>query len=338
MKVAGAWVGLGLGDSSEEVRRLKAHIRRKFSYAANLADTPLFDQPMVEVVAEMQRRYTAAGQLPAGSYTPGVVNVETKVVCGFITRPVRPDRRPVLFTVCGTGVPWWVGPDADTARALEQFYLWAPVGYPAVAVPMGPSITAGRQELANLMHKHRERILSHGCALAGYSQGALIISEFWENDCKPSTAPMNWAKHTIRKAVTWGNPMRELGKAWPDAGGPPSPPSHSGVTPVLMRSTPDWWRDYAHRGDLYTDSPADESGENRTAIWQVIRNGSMIKGPDSLLRQVLELGGIVKDASQIAEATGIAKAMIDALTFFGQRTAPHLSYSITEAIDYLKAA
>lgn len=338
MRIGGAWVGLGLGDSSDEIRRLKAHLRRKFGYASALADTGLFDQQMVDLIVEMQRRYNAAGQLPTGKYTPGIVNVETKYVCGFLPRPPRADTRPVLFTCCGTGVPWWVGPDAETARAVEDRYLWQPIGYAAQAVPMGPSIQQGRDELYVQMTKWRDRITTAGCALAGYSQGAIVVAEAFEYEIKPETGRLHWAKPFLTKAVTWGNPMREKGKAWADAGGATSPADHQGVTTVLMQGTPDWWRNYCHAGDLYCDVPDDESGENRTAIWQMIRDGNMISGPDSLLRQLMELGGIVQDSTQIAEATGMFKAMIDALMFFGAGTGPHVNYSPTAAINYLRAA
>jgi hypothetical protein len=39
VKIAGAWVGWGLGDTSEEIRKFKAFMRAKFSYAKTLADT-----------------------------------------------------------------------------------------------------------------------------------------------------------------------------------------------------------------------------------------------------------------------------------------------------------
>lgn len=337
MKIGGAYVGLGIGDASDEVRKLKAHMRRKFSYAKNLADTSVFDQQMVDAVVEMQKRYAAAGQLAAGKYTPGIVNAETKYVCGFLPRPPKADTRPILITVCGTGVPWWVGPDADTARAVEYKYRWQPVGYPAQAVPMGPSIQAARDETFVQMTKWRSQIEKHGCAWAGYSQGALALSESWTYEVLPANGRLHWALPFIRKGVFWGNPMRPRGDVAPDAGGSPSPPANGGVTQVLMPATP-IFRQYAHRGDLYADVPPDESGENRTAIWQLIRSGDIMSGPDSLLNQFLELAGMVQDGNQISEATGMFKAMIDALQFFGAQTGPHINYSTAEAIDYLKAA
>jgi hypothetical protein len=202
---------------------------------------------------------------------------------------------------------------------------------------MGPSITAGKDELKRLMYQHRTQIEEYGFALAGYSQGAIVIAETWENDIKPSGGGLHWAFPHAVKAVAWGNPSREKGKVHSDVGAPTSPKDHQGVTGTLMVDTPDWWRNYAHVGDLYSDCPDDESGENRTAIWQIIRSGNMFKGPDSLLRQVLELTGAVQDSSQLIEVTGMVKAMLDALVFFAKQTGPHINYSPAEAIAYLRS-
>ncbi len=338
MRVGGQYVGIGIGDAGEEPRRIKAFLRTKFSYARHLNDSPIYDQATVEVVIEAQRRYEASGKLKAGKYTPGIINYATKVVLGLVPPPVKRDERPVLFSVCGTGVPWWVGPDAETARAVEDQYRWQPIGYAARAIPMGPSISEGKAELENQFNIHREQLLRCGAAILGYSQGAIVISETWEEQIKPKGGRLHWAKDKITKACAWGNPSREVGKVWPDIGGKISPNKHGGVTGNLMVDTPNWWRNYAHAGDLYADNPVnDESGENRTAIWQLIRDGDIMTGPDSLLRQMLELGGLVKDADMISETTGMVKAMLDALVFFGKQTGPHVNYSPAEAIAYLRS-
>lgn len=70
MRIGSQWVGIGLGDSSEEVRKIKDFMRKKFSYARDLENTTSFDQPMLEAVIEMQRRYNASGKLKTGKYTP----------------------------------------------------------------------------------------------------------------------------------------------------------------------------------------------------------------------------------------------------------------------------
>ncbi|OBF14378.1 hypothetical protein [Mycolicibacterium conceptionense] len=337
MRIGGDYVGLGLGDSSDEVRKIKAFMRRKFSYAASLADTELYDEAMTAVVAEMQTRYNMAGQLASGLYISGVINAETKYVMGYLKRPVV-DNRPLLITVCGTGVPWWVGPDADTARALESDYFWQPVGYPAAPFPMGKSITAAIDEChvqfnrTDIGFQHRERIETHGLALAGYSQGAVAISELWENHIKPEGGTLHWAKPYLTKAVTWGNPNREKGKVYPDFGGSPMASLTSqGVSSTGMRDTPDWWRNYAHTGDLYACAEPGDAQQDKNAIWAIVRDLNVFTGPDSLLAQVIELAEM-----PIPRTIAAFKALIDAGMFFAKQTGPHVDYNPQPAIDYLR--
>lgn len=337
--IGGKWVGLGLGDASDEVGKIRDFMRRKFSYAKGLPDTrkliegrqvPLFDAPMAEAVLRMQRAYVSEGKL-ASELATGYVNTATKVVMGYL-KATTVDIRPVLFTVCGTGVPWWVGPDADTARAVENLYKWQPIGYPAAPFPMGRSITAGKTELRNQMQIHRAQIERNGFAFAAYSQGAVVASEVWEQDIK--VGPLNWAHKHFRKAVTWGNPSREQGKAWPDPGGKIAPPHTSGVAhpSERMKDTPANWRDYAHDGDLYTTGTNDASGQDKTAIWRIIRGEKFFIGPDTLLEQFLEI-----TQSPISGAYGAFDAFLDAGMFIVKRTTPHLNYHIGPAIEFLRS-
>lgn len=341
--LGGKWVGLGLGDVDPEVGKIRAFMRRKFaSYAGNLPETvspsgvPVFDEAMTAATLTMQRVYAAQGKLKP-ELVNGYIGASTKVAMGYLAA-TSIDIRPVLFTVCGTGVPWWVGPDADTARALGDRYLWQPIGYPAAPTPMGPSIANGRAETINQFNIHRNQVILNGAALAGYSQGACVTSEIWENDIKPAAGALNWAKPHIRKAVTWGNPDREQGKVWPDfaAGQEVAPANTSGVTGTLMVDTPDWWRNYAHKGDLYAaggdGTPGSAASQDKTAIWQIIRGTKVFSGPDSLLAQFLEIA-----QQPIPGAIGAFKAMLDAGMFFGGGLTQHTSYNVQPAIDYLRS-
>ena len=330
MKIAGAWVGLGLGDSSEEIRKIKSFLRHKFSYAKALADTPDYDQHMVDIVYQMQAAYFVQGKL--AKKPTGIIDRATKVVCGYMAPPPPVDSRPVLLTVCGTGVPWWIGPDADTARAVEDRYKWQPIGYPAQPFPMNQSAQAGRQELCNQFELHRERVEKYGAALIGYSQGAIVTAECWEFDIKPESGRLHWAKDHVLKAITFGNPMREAGHVWADPGADPAPVTSHGIADQLQQDTPSWWRNYAHKGDLYTDCEG-QSGEDKTAIYKIIMGTRVFKGPDNLLAQFLELA-----QDPIPEATGMFKAVIDAGMFFIHQTGPHINYNPQPAIDYLRAA
>lgn len=327
MKIAGAWVGLGVGDSSEEIRKIKAFLRKKFSYAKDIADTPDYDNAMFDLVYRIQMAYNNQGKLHAPT---GIIDVATKIACGYMPPPPPVDSRPMLFTVCGTGVPWWVGPDADTARAVEDKYKWQPIGYPAQPFPMNPSAQAGRDELCSQFEQWRPRVEKYGAAMIGYSQGAIVTSECWEFDIKPENGRLHWAKPHMKKAVTFGNPMREAGRAFHDAGGDMAGGQSHGIADQLMVDTPSWWRNYAHRGDLYTDCEG-QSGEDKTAIYKIVMGVRVLDGPDNILEQFCELA-----QNPIPEGIAMLQAILDAGMFFVQGTGPHINYSPTAAIDFLR--
>lgn len=335
MFIAGKWVGLGLGDVSPEVRKIKDFMRRMYrSYAGHLADTELYDREMTDVVYVMQGKLRDAGKLPA-ELVNGIIGATTKVAMGYL-KATTVDIRPMLFTVCGTAVPWWVGPDADTARAVENQYKWQPIGYPAQAFPMGPSINDGKQKLRDQFYVHRTQIESNGFAMASYSQGAVVASEVWQQDIKPLNGSLHWAYEHFRKAVTWGNPSREMNRAWDDNSSEEVAPANtSGVAYVddRLKDTHPAWRDYAHKRDLYTTGSNDAAGQDKTAIWRIVRGEKYFIGPDTLLEQFLEVA-----QQPLVGAIGAFKAMLDAGMFFGRGMTPHMNYNIGPAIDYLRAA
>lgn len=340
--IGGKWVGLGLGDADPEVGKIRDFMKRKFrSYAGNLPDTtiwvngvekPYFDAPMTEATLTMQRAYVAAGRLKP-ELANGYIGASTKVVMGYLYAPSI-DLRPMLFTVCGTGVPWWVGPDADMARSLEPLYKWQPIGYPATPFPMGKSITEGKNELRNQLNIHRAQIERNGYVLAGYSQGAIVTSEVWMQNIK--SGDFAWAAPHLKKAVTWGNPARELGKVYDDfaPGQSTAPANTSGVAhpSERMKDTPPQWRDYAHKGDLYASCEQGASGQDKTAIWRIIRGEKFFIGPDTLLEQFLEV-----TTAPVPGAIGAFKAMWDAGMFFSKGLTPHTSYNPWTAADYLRS-
>lgn len=326
MKIGGAWVGWGLGDESEEIAKFKSYMRGKFSYAKSLTDDGRFDDATLTAVLDMQRRYVAAGKIGSAS---GIIDWRTKVASGFL-KPAQPvDSRPMLFTACGTGVPWWVGPDADVARAVESRWKWQPVGYPAAPFPMNPSVQAGRLELIRLFDLHRARIEKYGAGLIGYSQGAIVICETWLDDIAAETGRLRWAKGSILKAAAFGNPMREAGKVWADGGAPPASITSHGIADRLMVNTPTFFRDYAHAGDLYAEVEGD-AGEWKSSIYKVVMGARLMQGPDSILAQVLEL-----TQAPATEAIAAMQAILKAGMFFVKGTGPHVNYDARPAIAHL---
>lgn len=321
MIIGGQWVGLGLGDRDPEVARFKAFVRRKFQWVRDwqlpLDESDLFDETLTDIVIELQRRY----DMPQS----GIVNYALKIRSGFITPP--PTVKPMLYTVCGTGVPWWIGPDADVARACEDKYRWQPVGYRAAPFPMWPSITEGRDELVRLIDLYPGDI-----NLCGYSQGAVVVGQVWKHDILNPAGRLHHRLSDVRKVVTFGNPMREQGQYFPD-GRAPARPNSAGILEDRIENTPDWWRDYAHAGDLYTDCEMDDEGQYKRAIAKIIMGNNVFGGSDSIVAQIIELG-----LRPIPEAIAALKAVIDAGTFFGSGTRNHINYQTAPAIDYLRSA
>ena len=75
-----------------------------------------------------------------------------------------------------------------------------------------------------------------------------------------------------------------------------------------------------------------QSGENKTAIYKIVMGARIMQGPDSLLAQFLELS-----SAPAVESVGMFQAILDAGLFFLKSTGPHVNYSPTAAINYLRA-
>lgn len=327
-------------DNKDAIRLIRQKLHDKFQWARDMGVTPgnVFDEVTARAVYKFKANVFFPMDPDEQESGHGVANLATRKRLGSYPPPVGPDLRPILFTVCGTGVPWWVGPDADAARAVEHKWRWQPCGYPAATFPMGKSVATGREQLCVDIEKNRALIeqFNLDVAFMSYSQGAVIAAECWEYDIKPEGGRLHWLKPHLVKAVAFGNPMREKGKAFSDPGGAMVGPESYGIADRLMVDTPSWWRNYAHAGDLYTDVQG-ESGENKTAIYKIVMGQRMLSGPDSILMQVFELLGVKPDGGQAMEMLGMVRAIMDAGMFFIKRTGPHVNYGIGPAIDFLRA-
>lgn len=332
MKINGQWVGWGLGDNDPKIREIKLFLTKKFQWVRDarppLNDTNEYDAALVAVVMEMQRRY--------GMPASGVMNWATQAKCGFWKADIK--RLPIAMSVHGTGQadPFGPGLPADVCRHLhmQDKCRWQPIGnYPATAFPMWPSVMQGVAELALQV----ERYPLDDIWLVGYSQGAIVVSYYWSRYVQDPKGPHHHRFHdpakprsgTIKKVVTFGNPMREQGIAHWDNTQNPIRRSSGGILEDRLVNTPTYWRDYAHQGDMYADCEFDDEGEYKRAICKIIMGNEVFTGTDSLLAQVLELG-----QQPTVEAIAMFKAIIDAGLFFGTGTRAHM-YDIRAAIDFL---
>lgn len=315
MIVNGLWY-LGPGDTSPEIRKIKAFMRTKFaSYAGALADTEVYDRQLFDVVSEMQRRY--------GIPVNGLIGYSTKVRMGYLT--VAPPTKPTLITVNGAAVDMWTGPQADIARAVEDLYYWQPIGYDSKPVPMAPGVAQARAEIGVQLDRHPGNI-----NIVAYSEGALAACKFYKYDLLAADGAYHHRLPDLKKVVMIGNPYRELNVVW-DVDGNPARSGTQGISDDRIVGTPSYWREIAHHGDIYAENTVDDTGEFKTSIYKAVQ-GQFIGGSDSLLHQMVELVG-----NPFGEGFAMAKAIVSGIGFAAAGTGPHVNYPVEAAIRYLRS-
>lgn len=237
MRVGDVYVGLGEGDVSPEIRKIKAFMRAKFrSYAGHLADTELFDLQMVDAVKEMQHRY----QIPV----TGWIAYGDKVRMGYLNAaPVVPPY--VGYAVPGTWGQWNIGPHCMAVNRFPERVQVQGVGYNTSAFinpdPRHSYVEAVQEGTAELLRlslpESRKKIIS------GYSMGAEVVARFlaqWPED----------RRDEIVGVITFGSPCRPPGatKLGPNPGG-------AGISGFY---TPEWARNrewsYTIDGDMYSEA------------------------------------------------------------------------------------
>lgn len=317
---------LQLGSSGPQVLAWQHIMRERFSGYAKAADGgPLrVDGYYGYDDRDVQREYEARTH----QLVDGQVSDHDLAALGVTSPNVG---LPVVLCAQGTGVTMWAGPPADIGRAMEQRQRgqFQPLGdWPASAFPMWPSIMAGvasAEVQARRWAGHEGRDLY----LCGYSQGAAVVSLLWKYSFADG-GPLADLRHRVKKAVTFGNPMREAGRVHHDGVGQPARRDAAGIMVDRLENTPSWWRDYAHAGDLYTNCELDDEGEFKRAICKIVMGNQWWSGRDNIIEQICELF-----ARPLHEGIAAAKAIIDAGMFFGTGTRDHVNYNIWPAVDYL---
>lgn len=337
MRIGSQWVGLGLGDANEEVRKIKALMRKKFSYARGLADTSLFDDQMVSAVIEMQKRFNKAGQLPDGKFTYGIINIETKYVMGFLPRPIKP--KPIVITVEGHCSDMWIGPCAYIGSLLEQEGLCRhqPIAYDRFALPFNNK--SGVDEVLRILN----------CAnigpnnswpfppdlkwyLLGFSQGAIITGKVWLDHLRnaPAGSLLAARRDNLNRAISFGDPYREKNVCAEWVPDPPLPDTQ-GISDRRMDNTPKWWKVHSRHGDLYSENPDDEVGLNRTAIYKVAAENSWNGGPASIIARL----GVDLFSDPADGIYDVVKSILGGVMFLANMT-PHGGYDLNPAVDYVR--
>jgi hypothetical protein len=235
--------------------------------------------------------------------------------------------QPVVFTVEGHQSNLWFGPCADTGRLLQQqgVAYWQPVGYESNKLPFdNPS---GVQALTDL---YSSDVLPDGTpfpagtnsAIEGFSQGAMVVSDFLEQKVLPPDAPLHWRLKDIKRTLCLGNPRREFGKCVPWS--PKPPPANTGgimvhnefvTTGTALEGI---HRENCNNGDMFSVNTNDKAGWDKEAIGRIITQNSWTGGQAGILARVLALMG-----NPTGEAIPAIMATVNAIMFLAANPNPH---------------
>jgi hypothetical protein len=230
-----------------------------------------------------------------------------------------------IYSMPGTWAGIWMGPPADVGRAVgDRYWYHQPVFYPARPYPMNRSVKAGVAEHVRLMKLRDPR---HEWAGVYYSQSAIVWYHVYQ--MMLPGGELEDYMDSWRCTVTFGNPCREKGVAHGNRLARLPIPKGRGIAPYRFSNTDPRQLDFAHVGDLYTDTPDDKSGEDITSIFNVVFQKWL--GTDTLSEQLLEIA-----SNPVGRVPYTASAVFRALRFFGSGTRSHINYDISPAVAYLR--
>lgn len=338
MYVGGVYVGIGQGDTSDEVARITNHILDKWDGFDHLLrrDDRVYTAALKGVIAELQRRYKANGTLTE-PFIPGVVNLATKYAIGYLKREVL---LPLYFSIEGHKSNMWVGPVAHIGEVLraEGRALHFPTGFDRDSLPFKNQ--TGVDELARRIGS----TVIHDPGMpapvkfppgtpfgsGGFSRGAMIWVEFYRQYLLPGK-PLHWRLKDLRFHISCGSPYRQKGLVAPWITDPPAA-DRQGIMPAdeLMTDTPWWWLEIARKGDLYTDNQSTgEIGLYKTAVAKIITQNKWTGGPAGMLARVID---ILQPTDDLIPVT---MAIIQAVMFVGNM-GTHGIYPLDPAIQFAR--
>lgn len=330
----GKWIGFGPGDKDPKIVVFKQKFNDKYKWVRDgypdLGTSDFYTETLFNVASEFQKR--------VGLPITGIMNAASQERLGVTPpKPAVPHRPDRTFITCQGTVPsdMFGPPQGDIARGIADIAYHQPVWGRYAAFPMWSSITEEIAECQNLIND--KNVTPGQFDMFGYSQGAIVVSWVYKYLLLPEPGPggigsLHHRLKDLRKVVTFGNPMMEIGKGWEDGVGKSARPNCGGIMEDRMVNTPSFWRDFAHRDDLYCDCENDDEGEFKRAICKIIMGNSWWKGKDSIFHQVMEVTG-----RPFKEVYKMTMAIKDAGLFFGSGTRPHVTYNPQAAIDFLRS-
>lgn len=217
--------------------------------------------------------------------------------------PLNTENKPVLLTFAGTGQDMFTGYAFDAARRVEDLWFVQPVAYPAAIFPMGRSAKAGVDEAVRLVqHEHRDAPFF---GVTGFSQGgaaaAMLLDEFRGGRLADGS-------FRLAGGVTFGNPFREKGSY---AGS--VDPGGRGIADTRTVNTPPGWLDCVDPGDLYSNVPDNQVGDDMTLIYRLV----WLDDPLDIVSFVAKVIRLL--TSPLREFPSVVEAIVRGIAFFGTK-------------------
>lgn len=334
MRIDGVYVGLGLGDESDEVAKIIDYVRRMYTPARNTVPAGrVFTPALVAEIKREQEVFVGQGKLKAGEFIPGVINLAWKYASGYLKKDKQ--LLPLHFSVEGHLSNMWIGPAAHIGEVLaaEGRALHFPTGYDSVKLPFNNK--SGVQELARRLGA---TVQDNGVkfpagtpfTVSCFSQGAMVWVEFYRQYLAPGK-PLNWRLKDLRAVISIGSPYRQKGLVADWVADPPAA-DRQGIMPAdqLMTDTPWWWLELANRKDLYTDNESSgEAGLYKTAVAKIVTQNSWSGGPAGMLARILDL------LTPTDDLIPVTMAIISAIGF-GVNMSSHLNHDLGPAIQFTR--
>lgn len=336
---AGAYVGLGLGDTDDPtlprtapnwhaVTLLNQELSRKYAWARSLGVIP--GATYGPATAAAIREFCIRTGLPEVDDAKGnaVANLAIRKRLGSYPPPAP--VLPIFFTIEGHASDMNFGPVADTASQLESEGLChhQPIGYLDNDIPFNNG--SGVQEMARQLSMTRLEIgwpFPPGTPWiwGHYSQGGIVGYDTHAAYLAPGR-PLEYRENDRLGTLAYGDPCRATDSIAPWAIGQISKTGTHGLDPLKRYglpgcpAQPDNFMDDYREGDIFAENDDSLAGQMKAAVYQAVARGNILSGQFAL---ATELANTFKQP--LSSVIAIFEAIISGISFLGQNPNPHYS-------------
>lgn len=250
--------------------------------------------------------------------------------------------------IAGDNNGYWCGFASGVVGGVcnTQDGLWASpgVGYPAVTVPMWPSVQTGRGNLgvqagnyATNYYKQNGSYDGLAIVISAWSQGVMAALQWFFNDVLPTSGTQHYLLPYVYRIYAFGDPFRCPGIAHGnEMAGMPMPPKLDGQTTGGIGGPLDYTvaqanmlapdgkyliNSFVNPNDLYADAPVGDDP------WNTEPSAGKVEYLFFKIIMQPSFGDIIALAELLVKPIGDVEALINTAEFFGAgQNAGHYQY------------